>query len=358
VEQDDIELLVNLTIQNLEPQFFKPLSNEYYYQSLTLAAIDAVFSARARYQSVQAVVERYCQRYNLDRYRNQKEYLPSLDSQEHISSLIQKLEQAGTSYFAERVFRNKSKTSRRLKADVLLDLLRVVRDCGIQTFQEIQPILSDTDKQDDLLHKLIEIHGIGEATSRYFLMLAGNDQMVKPDTMILRFIRNALGKTVGSVEAVHLIQATSECLSKSYPHISPRRLDHLIWYWQRAQASFETTCISDGKLRPFPIRQQPIPVSNNSNLTIAQKIQESMHLRYRVGELLSRAQIKKDVLTDYQNISPGSVMPSDYCCNKWNKDARSGIYHIFFYEKKDTYRLLPRVDVTKPRERGVCQETF
>lgn len=356
--QHDIELLVNFIIQNLESQFSKPLSNEYYYQSLTLAAIDAVFSAQARYSSVQALVHRYCQRFSLNTYRKPREFLPSPDRQEHISSLIQRIEQDGIQYFMQNIFCNKSQTSGRFKVAILLDLLKAIRDCDIETFQDIQLLLNDADKQNELLERFMEVRGVGEATSRYFLMLAGDDRMVKPDRMILRFIRNALDKTVRPSDAVFLIQAVSDYLSKSYPCMSPRRLDHLIWYWQRSQSISHNTDTSVCAANEVNTHQSRTPKANHESLTIPQKVQESMYRRYREGDLLSRAQIKKDVLNDHKNISSGSVMPSDYCCNKWNKDARSGIYHIFFYEKKDTYRLLPRIDITKPRERGVCQEVF
>ena len=339
MEQGDLELLVNFTIQNLEPQFFKPLSNEYYYQSLTLAAIDAVFSAQARYPSVQAVVERYCQRYNRDIYRKQRESLPSIDSQEHISSLVQKIEQEGIPYFVDSIFSNKSQTSGRLKVAILLDLLRAIRDCNIQTFQDIQPILSNIKKQDELLERFMEIHGIGEATSRYFLMLAGDDRMVKPDTMILRFVENALGKTVRQIEAVHLIQATSDRLLEPYPDMSPRRLDHLIWSWQRSQANPKKIHRPTCKVKASDIQEAAI--SSNKFLTVPEKTQESMYRRYKPGALLSGSQIKDNVITDYPDISRGSVIPPDYCSNKSNKDPRSGIYKIFFYDEiEGKYRLL------------------
>jgi hypothetical protein len=37
------------------------LGNEFYYQSLPLCVIDAVFSIGVRYEGVQNVIKRYCQ---------------------------------------------------------------------------------------------------------------------------------------------------------------------------------------------------------------------------------------------------------------------------------------------------------
>ena len=112
---------------------------------------------------------------------------------------------------------NRSVTSGRLKAEILLELLETLEKLQIQTFQDIQAWLNQPVQQQKLIRAITAIHGIGEATFRYFLMLAGDEQMVKPDTMILRFIKNALGKTVPEAEAVSLIQAVSQQLLPQYP---------------------------------------------------------------------------------------------------------------------------------------------
>lgn len=358
---DDVQKLLEYIIQNLSDQLStNVLPDEYYYQSLTLAAIDAVYSARARYPSVQSVVERYCNKYKLARYRSPRDCLPQPEGQENVNALIQKMVKDGCLNFAEKIFENQSRTAGRLKADVLLDLLNEIQHLNIQTFQDIQPWLTQYDQQCQLVSTITKIHGIGEATSRYFLMLAGDEQMVKPDRMILRFIRNALGRTVNEVYAVSLIQALSKKLVTNYPHMSPRLLDYLIWTWQRNQPK-PVTCISTNQEKDKPHKNNPNqniniqPSSNSGSMTIPQKTQKAMHKRYQPGALLTSTQIKNDVLADYPGTPRGSVMPKDYCCNEWNRDPSSGIHHIFFYEKTgNNYRLLPPMDITKPRKRGVC----
>lgn len=358
---EDVQLLIQSVKQKLSFQLnTHALPDEYYYQSLTLSAIDAVFSAQARYPSVRSVVQRYCNKYKLTNFREPRECLPLLESQENISELIQKMEQKGVSYFAENIFENRSKLSGRLKADVLLDLLNKIQTLNIQTFQDIQPWLIHPDKQKLLVKKITETHGIGEAISRYFLMLSGDDQMVKPDIMILRFIRNAIGRQVHAIKAVKLIQEVSRRLLPDYPHINPRLLDYLIWSWQRNQSDPKSVASSRQSRTEFCINEQR---QNNyiqhskreKTLTIREKTQQAMFKRYKSGKLLSSTQIKDDVLTDYPDTPRSSVMPPDYCCNKHNLDPSSGIYHIFFYEKNDKkYRLLPMQDLTKPRQRGNC----
>lgn len=357
----DVQILLKFVKQNLDDRLkTKALGDEYYYQSLTLAAIDAVFSAQARYPSVKSVIQRYCNKYKLPVIRNSKECLPALEGQESITSLIQKMKQVGLSYFVENVFVNQSKTSGRLKTEILLDLLKEIQSLNIESFQDIQPWLAQPDKQREFLGKITEIRGIGEATSRYFLMLSGDNQMVKPDTMILRFIENALGRKVHAIESVSLIQEVSRLLLPEYPHMNPRLLDHLIWSWQRSQSNSKNFIFphQKGNKTRKDKQKQNIEIQTSSrekDMTIPQKTQQSMHMRYQPGKVLSSAQIKNDVLTDYPDTPRDSVMPLDYCCNKWNLDPSSGIYHIFYYEKSDKkYRLLPKMDITKPRQRGVC----
>ena len=191
-------------------------------------------------------------------------------------------------------------------------------------------------------------------------MLAGDDQLVKPDTMILRFIKNALGTSVNEAVAVRLIQAISQQLLPQYPKLNPRLLDYMIWSWQRDR--------SDDSKSPSPQhhkkyesredkpkqKESTIKTSRNGIMTIPQKTQLAMHKRYQPGQLLTSSQIKDDVFEDYRT-PRGSVMPADYCCNKWNADPASGIHHVFFFEQdKNKYRLLPELDLTEPRQRGNC----
>jgi hypothetical protein len=67
----------------------------------------------------------------------------------------------------------------------------------------------------------------------YFFMLAGDDQLVKPDRMVLRFLAAALGRNVTLKEAQGLVAQACEILALEHPHLTPRALDHAIWHYQR-----------------------------------------------------------------------------------------------------------------------------
>ncbi|MHB0991731.1 MAG: DUF7225 domain-containing protein [Burkholderiales bacterium] len=358
---DNVQRLLEYVVQNLADNLdTKILGNEYYYHCLPLAAIDAVFSAQAKYPSVQNVVQRYCSKYEQPVFRSPRDRLPPPKNQESVSALIRKMKQDGIPYFVEKVFVNRSVTSGRPKAEILLELLETFEKLQIQTFQDIQAWLNQPDQQLNLIRAMTSIHGIGEATYRYFLMLAGDDQLVKPDTMILRFIKNAIGTSANETEAVRLIQAISQQLLPQYPKLNPRLLDYMIWSWQRDQSNDSKSPSLQHQKKYKSREDKPkqkestIQTPQNGIMTIPQKTQRAMLKRYQPGQLLTSSQIKDDVFEDYRT-PRGSVMPADYCCNKWNADPASGIHHVFFFEQnQNKYRLLPELDLTEPRQRGNC----
>lgn len=356
---NNVQVLLEYVTQKLANQLAtKTLGNEYYYHSLPLATIDAVFSAQALYPSVQNVVQRYCSKYELPVFRSPREQLPPPENQETVSGLLVKMKREGIHYFIENVFLNRSVTSGRKKAEILVELLEVFDRLQIQTFQDIQGWLNQPVQQKRLINTITSIHGIGEATYRYLLMLSGDEQMVKPDTMILRFIKNAINENVNEAEAVSLIQTVSRQLLPQYPRLNPRLLDYIIWSWQREQDDQEKPFLGHPN-KPAFYEVKPKQKENKFNsprngiLTLPQKTQRAMFKRYQPGQLLSSSQIKDDVLEDYPSTPRGSVMPADYCCNKWNEDPKSGIYHIFFFEQeKNKYRLLPELNLNFSRKRG------
>src|SRR5262245_22781494 len=70
------------------------LHEAYYYQSLSLCVIDAVFSINARYAAVENVVARYCQRFKLVRIRPDRTKLPERVEQEDVAVLAGSPKQA------------------------------------------------------------------------------------------------------------------------------------------------------------------------------------------------------------------------------------------------------------------------
>lgn len=65
-------------------------------------------------------------------------------------------------------------------------------------------------------------------------MLAGSEDFVKPDRMVVRFLEAALGRPVGISEAVELLRDTSRELLPEFPNMSARLLDYEVWKFQRS----------------------------------------------------------------------------------------------------------------------------
>ena len=213
------------------------LPEEYYYQSLSFCVIDAIFSINARYASVQNTVNHYAAYSNKPCFRTDKLRLPPLARQESIETFIKTTERfkhADYHSLATDVLRNRQRTSSRngiLKATATIQFAKVLRKYGVNYFQDIKRIQSDTLFEKEIL----KIKGQGSGISlKYFFMLAGNDSLVKPDRWILNFIRSAIGRTLQPDIATDLIIKSSKLLTIKHPHITPRLLDYEIWKYQRS----------------------------------------------------------------------------------------------------------------------------
>lgn len=58
------------------------------------------------------------------------------------------------------------------------------------------------------------------------------------------------------------------------------------------------------------------------------------------GEIYNKREIVRMVKSKYPKINEASIIPSDYCNNKKNKDPRSGVYKIFHYISYNRYKVL------------------
>jgi len=65
-------------------------------------------------------------------------------------------------------------------------------------------------------------------------MLAGSDEFIEPDRMVLRFLQSLLCRSVSVGEAQPIVTDAVTYLKDSYPHVAPRLLYYEIWKYQRA----------------------------------------------------------------------------------------------------------------------------
>ena len=133
------------------------------------------------------------------------------------------------------IFANRQRTSARsgiLKCEAVYRFALALRTRGTEYFQDV-PAAAESRSLDRMIR---DIPGQRSGISlQYFWMLAGSDDFIKPDRMILRFLNEALGRMVSPAEAQTLLLNATERLRQLHPEITPRLLDHEIWKHQREQ---------------------------------------------------------------------------------------------------------------------------
>ncbi|MPW22401.1 hypothetical protein GCT13_37640 [Paraburkholderia sp. CNPSo 3157] len=211
------------------------LGDEYYYQSLPLCLIDAVFSIRTQYKAAQNVVSRYCRHFELRQFREGRTSTPPpREQQESISSFLTHYEELGVGGMTEDVFNNRQQLpagSGVLKSELAMEFGYVLVDNDIQYFEDVTPGLVDKEKLEREIQRASrqKMH----ALLKYFWMLAGHDDLAKPDQWVLEFLTLTLRRTVTAREVQALLTEATDYLRPSFPQMTVRLLDHEIWKYQR-----------------------------------------------------------------------------------------------------------------------------
>ena len=136
------------------------------------------------------------------------------------------------------LFENEQKTSTKsgiLKAEAVYRFARVLLDNEINTITDIRA-LSASDIN-SIEKQIKEIPGQKSGISfSYFLMLCGNEDHMKIDRWLLRFVGEALGikKYNNITQAYTDLLAVCDELKALYPNLTPRLFDHAIWSHIRA----------------------------------------------------------------------------------------------------------------------------
>ena len=95
-----------------------------------------------------------------------------------------------------------------------------LRETGVETLQAAESM-----SPEEIKCVLRPLRGIADRTIRMLLMYVGNDNLVKGDVHVIRFVANAIGRhRVTAEEAERLVAAAARSLD-----IAPRLLDNEIW---------------------------------------------------------------------------------------------------------------------------------
>jgi len=223
---------IHLNLQGAE------LSDEYYYRSLPFCIIDAVCSLGARYSSTRNAVIRFCNFQGLQRLRPKDSPYPDI-SEQYSAQQFEELLSRFSDYkrIAADLFDNRQRTSTRngiLKAEAVHRFARVLLRHRVNYFQDIPTVIQNEQFESDIC----SIPGQTYGTSlTYFFMLSGEENMVKPDRMVLRFLGRIIGDRVSQKNPHVWLSQALQILNETHPKLTLRELDHEIWKYEKAMAN-------------------------------------------------------------------------------------------------------------------------
>lgn len=201
---------------------FKLIESETtHYQSLSACLVDCVYSLRAKYYAVTIPI--------VDRYASLYMNGSKTAAGDTVSMLVQHIEEiGGPKSFADQVLQNHQELGGHAhipKENVLYQLAKYLKLLHIDTIEEFREFESP-----ELLEIIIHaVKGMGDAGTNYLFMLAGDPNRCKPDVHIHHCIRDACGENVSNEECQILFRDAVKILKRSYPQLTVRSLDGIIW---------------------------------------------------------------------------------------------------------------------------------
>lgn len=207
------------------------LADEYRYASVPLCVVDAVFSIGVRYTSTQKVVSNLCEYAGWTRFFASREARGA--GEYGIGDLNSMFDKFGAEGMAESVFQNRQRTSSRsgiLKAEAVLLYCRTLIKAGINDFPDL-----DVERREYAEAIILGLPGQSSGIAfDYFMMLAGDDNLIKPDRMVQRYVAHALD--LDSVpqprQAAILVRLAAKELRTRGQLWTPLSLDNAIWRHQ------------------------------------------------------------------------------------------------------------------------------
>ena len=209
------------------------LGKEYHYNSITSCVIDAVFSIGISYQQTQKVVERYNEYFKLKEFRNGDDF-PPINNQDSLDNLINKTKKITPEIMANKIYKNRCRTdthkSSILKSEAVLLFSMALKSFGINYLQNVKKYIGN----EELEKKIKKIRGQSSGISLdYFFMLAGDNDYIKADRMMLRFFKDAINEIPNKYSIQKIMIDATNILKNKYPQLTPKMLDHQLWLYQR-----------------------------------------------------------------------------------------------------------------------------
>ena len=229
---EETKSVLDYCIENLDLEMAN-ISDEYFYASMPLCVIDSIYSIGVRYEGVINTIYRFCQYFNIEQKASVIRTIPSIDEQVSTTDFLKLFADLTPTYLASEIFKNRQRTSTHngiLKAEAVVRFLRVLKDFNAEYDQDIPRLIEN--QSFEFCVKAIPGQKSG-ISLKYFFMLAGTDDYIKPDRMIIRFLQNATGKKFNLVQCQEILYNVASELSKGGYKLTPKSLDNIIWNFQR-----------------------------------------------------------------------------------------------------------------------------
>ena len=166
--------------------------------------------------------ERYCRRFGLAQVRPDRWAPPPAGEQETLSELLRHFDELGHEAMASEVFRSPGDPPRVAGrgAENVQRAARALRTLGVDVLQDVPASPPET-----IEATLGALRGFGSSVARLLLMYAGDDDFVRGDSHVRRFVASAVGtRTVSASRAEALVRSAAHELI-----LAPRILDFWIW---------------------------------------------------------------------------------------------------------------------------------
>lgn len=200
--------------------------SEFNYASTPLCVVDSVFSIGVRYESVTNVIGNICRHFNLKKYRTDTTTLPNETEQISVTEFRNLFKSLSFEEIAINIFKNRQRTSTRngiLKVEAVLCFLNVLTNFDAEYFRDVTRLFDDKEFEGEIKRIPGQSSGI---SLKYFFMLAGNDNLIKPDRMIIRFLSNVLNREVKLDECHPILLSVSNELNKmGFSRLTPKLLE-------------------------------------------------------------------------------------------------------------------------------------
>ena len=207
-----------------------PAPRRQVWTSLSYCVIDAVWSIGATYSTVVAPLVHRVADHNQDPAPLIESAYPLPDDPLPLEALLDRY--PSTQHLCEVT--NRQRTSPRggiLKAEATLRYATILLDHGATDLTQTRALLDDALWAADLDAALVTVSGEGSygVRRRYLWMLCGRDDVVKPDRMVLRWLKEkGLNLDPGTARTV-LCELAAEVTRQLGRPVTPWMVDHAIW---------------------------------------------------------------------------------------------------------------------------------